>query len=102
MFIFVGMCHENSKWAPVAGLRRMLGALLLKCVPCTLKEIMAGKHRKRRLLPPKVPLHPSAAAAAAAAQRAAPGVTTPAAPQQDMTLFEAYRDLQLRWKRTTR
>ncbi|CDJ58113.1 hypothetical protein, conserved [Eimeria maxima] len=65
-------------------------------------EIMAGKHRKRRLLPPKVPLHPSAAAAATAAQRAAPGITTPAAPQQDMTLFEAYRDLQLRWKRTTR
>ncbi|CDJ47439.1 hypothetical protein, conserved [Eimeria brunetti] len=63
---------------------------------------MAGKHRKRRLLPPKVPLHPSAAAAAVAAERAAPGVTTPAAPQQDMTLFEAYRDLQLRWKRTTR
>lgn len=63
---------------------------------------MAGKHRKRRLLPPKVPLHPSAAAAAVATERAAPGVTTPAAPQQDMTLFEAYRDLQLRWKRTTR
>ncbi|CDJ42264.1 hypothetical protein, conserved [Eimeria tenella] len=70
-------------------------------VPCD-PEIIAGKHRRRRLLPPKVPLHPSAAAAAVAAERAAPGVITPAAPQQDLTLFEAYKDLQLRWKRTTR
>ncbi|KAL8425340.1 hypothetical protein Efla_001722 [Eimeria flavescens] len=65
-------------------------------------EIMPGKHRKRRLLPPKVPVHPSVSAAATVAARAAPGATPPAAPQQDMTLFEAYRDLQLRWKRTTR
>ncbi|CDJ63877.1 hypothetical protein, conserved [Eimeria necatrix] len=65
-------------------------------------EIIAGKHRRRRLLPPKVPLHPSAAAAAVAAERAAPGVITPAAPQQDLSLFETYKDLQLRWKRTTR
>ena len=69
---------------------------------CLLQEILVGKHRRRRLLPPKVPLHPSASAAATAAARAAPGATAPAAPQQDMTLFEAYRDLQLRWKRTTR
>ncbi|XP_026191020.1 uncharacterized protein LOC34621896 [Cyclospora cayetanensis] len=65
-------------------------------------EIISGKHRRRRLLPPKIPLHPSVAAAAVAAERVAPGVSAPAAPQQDLTLFEAYRDLQLRWKRTTR
>ncbi|KAL8443260.1 hypothetical protein Emag_005985 [Eimeria magna] len=63
---------------------------------------MPGKHRKRKPLPPKVPLHPSVSAAVTAAARAAPGTTPPASPQQDMTLFEAYRDLQLRWKRTTR
>ncbi|CDJ26846.1 uncharacterized protein EMH_0067450 [Eimeria mitis] len=83
----------SVRWLTFHPQRRVVGHRL---------EIMAGKHRKRRLVPPKVPLHPSAAAAAAAAERAAPGVTTPAAPQQDMTLFETYRDLQLRWKRTTR
>ncbi|KAL8273654.1 hypothetical protein Esti_002476 [Eimeria stiedai] len=84
--------HEK-RWITFHPQRRVVGHRL---------EIMPGKHRKRKPLPPKVPLHPSVSAAAAAFARAAPGTTPPAAPQQDMTLFEAYRDLQLRWKRTTR
>ncbi|CBZ52469.1 hypothetical protein NCLIV_022580 [Neospora caninum Liverpool] len=53
-------------------------------------EIFRGKHRRRRMIPPRVPLHPLAAN------------TSEETASKDMNLFETYRDLQLRWKKTCR
>ncbi|EPR61577.1 putative 50S ribosomal protein L21 [Toxoplasma gondii GT1] len=53
-------------------------------------EIFRGKHRRRRMVPPRIPLHPLAAN------------TSEETASKDMNLFETYRDLQLRWKKTCR
>ncbi|PFH32814.1 putative 50S ribosomal protein L21 [Besnoitia besnoiti] len=53
-------------------------------------EIFRGKHRRRRMVPPRVPLHPLAAN------------TSEETASKDMNLFETYRDLQLRWRKTCR
>ncbi|GBE58585.1 mitochondrial ribosomal protein L21 [Babesia ovata] len=43
-----------------------------------------GKHRRRKVNPPRVPIHPTLD------------------QDKDMNRFETYRDLKLRWKRTTK
>lgn len=47
-------------------------------------EFIIGKHRRRKVNPPKVPVHPTKDI------------------DKDMNYFETYRDLKLRWKRTTK
>nr|PVC53655.1 50S ribosomal protein L21 [Theileria orientalis] len=47
-------------------------------------EFIIGKHKRAKVNPPRVPIHPTKDV------------------DKDMNLFETYRDLKLRWKRTTR
>ncbi|XP_953477.1 50S ribosomal protein L21, putative [Theileria annulata] len=47
-------------------------------------KFVIGKHKRAKVNPPRVPIHPNKDV------------------DKDMNLFETYRDLKLRWKRTTR
>ncbi|UKK02982.1 50S ribosomal protein L21 [Theileria orientalis] len=47
-------------------------------------EFIIGKHKRAKVNPPRVPIHPTKDV------------------DKDMNLFETYRDLKLRWKKTTK
>ncbi|PHJ18453.1 50s ribosomal protein [Cystoisospora suis] len=63
-------------------------------------EIFRGKHRRRRMLPPRIPLHPLASSSSSSSSSFSS--FGDASSSKDMNLFTTYRDLQLKWRRTCR